>query len=49
MIYSLFYKERSYLDVSTLFTLEYDFTENLGPRYTEIFKASLTGADILPI
>ena len=32
-----------------LFTLEYDCTDTLGPRCTGIFKANLTGADILPI
>ena len=33
----------------TVYTLEYDCTDTLGPRCTDIFKANLTGADIFPI
>ena len=33
----------------TVYTLEYDCTDTLDPRFTGIFKANLTDADILPI
>ena len=48
---SLEWRETTNMQVGerVLFTLEYDCTDTLGPRCTDIFKANLTGADILAI